>query len=416
MICQNDFFVIRNRLGLRMQTPEIEVLVLASRRRIEAPAVDRLRSLLSEGIDWEVFTRLTLEHGVTVIAFSGLHRVVSDLVPPDISEASGVFQERQRDRNQFLAAELIRILDVLGQQGIAILPFKGPILSCIAYGDVATREFTDLDFLIHDEDVLPCIEVLSGMGYLSDDSLPPAQQDACRKYYGQSLLFRNDGMVVIEPHWAIAPVTFALPIDYAGMWRRATYVDCNGQDIPSLSPEDLFTVLCVHGSKHEWTRLRWICDLAEVLRAYPDRIDWDAMVQRAREQRCRRMVLIGLSLVELLTGYVLPREVAGYVKADNTIKELTEKTSRLLFAGYRPSPPFSGITAFRLRMRDRLSDRLSYVWRTIVLPREDHLRLVYLPNLLYFGYYPIKLVHDYLMLPVWLGFKKIRVKLSSDRQ
>jgi hypothetical protein len=391
---------------------EVEALILAARRTIEPAAVDRLRKLLVQGIDWEVFTRLTFDHGVTLIAFRSLNRAAPDLVPSDIAEASCHFEARQSERNAFLFAELIRIQDALERDGIGLLPFKGPVLSYIAYGDVASRQFADLDFLIRDGDVLRCLELLGQMGYRSNDDLSLPHQKACLKYYGQSLLHRDDGKVAIEPHWAIAPATFALSIDYAGMWRRAMHVDCAGQDIPSLSPEDLFTVLCIHGSKHEWTRLQWICDLGEVLRAYPE-MDWGGLLQRAREQRCLRMVLIGLSLVEQLTGYVLPPSATSCDRADKVIKNLSDESSQLLFATDRESPSFARITPFRISMRDHWTDKVSYVWRTIVLPREDHLRMVRLPESLFFGYYPIKIVHDYLMLPVWLALKKVKTSLNQ---
>jgi hypothetical protein len=31
-------------------------------------------------------------------------------------------------------------------------------------------------------------------------------------------------------------------------------------------PEDMLLFLCVHGGKHQWTRLAWICDVAEFIR------------------------------------------------------------------------------------------------------------------------------------------------------
>jgi hypothetical protein len=387
---------------------ELDVLILASRRTIEPEDADRLRELLVQSVDWEIFTRLCLAHRVTVVAFRTLNRIAPDLMPEDITEASRLFESRQGERNAVLFNELIRIVDTLGRHGIAVLPFKGPVLSYIAYGDLTSRELADLDFLIHDEDIFPCLDLLSHMGYPSHVDLPQARQKACLKYYGQTILYRNDGKVAIEPHWAIAPATFGLSTNLEGTWQRSTHVECAGRNIPSLSPEDLLTVLCIHGSKHQWTRLQWVCDLGEVLRAYPG-MDWDNMLRRAREQRCLRMILIGLRLAELFTGYLLPPQVSACIETDKTVLDLSQKTSQLLFASSRPAPPFSRITRYRLRMRDHWTERFSYVWRTLVLPAESHLNLIDLPDTLIFAYYPIKIVHDYILLPAWLVLKKLRL-------
>src|SRR3712207_8653927 len=38
-------------------------------------------------------------------------------------------------------------------------------------------------------------------------------------------------------------------------------------------------ILCVHGTKHIWGRLSWICDVAELLRTQPD-MDWEYVLDR----------------------------------------------------------------------------------------------------------------------------------------
>src|SRR6516162_11843824 len=103
---------------------ELDVLILASRRTIEPEDADRLRELLVQSVDWEIFTRLCLAHRVTVVAFRTLNRIAPDLMPEDITEASRLFESRQGERNAVLFNELIRIVDTLGRHGIAVLPFK----------------------------------------------------------------------------------------------------------------------------------------------------------------------------------------------------------------------------------------------------------------------------------------------------
>ena len=54
-------------------------------------------------------------------------------------------------------------------------------------------------------------------------------------------------------------------------------------------------LLCIHGTKHEWRRIGWIADIAELLRANP-RIAWDDVLAFAAEAGVSRMVRLGVLL------------------------------------------------------------------------------------------------------------------------
>jgi hypothetical protein len=61
------------------------------------------------------------------------------------------FEEIARKNLRF-TAELIRILNCLESHGIAAIPFKGPTLAESVYGNLALREFSDLDILVRQSD------------------------------------------------------------------------------------------------------------------------------------------------------------------------------------------------------------------------------------------------------------------------
>ena len=63
----------------------------------------------------------------------------------------------------------------------------------------------------------------------------------------------------------------------------------------ALAPEDSLLILCVHANKHQWSRLGWICDIAEMLRSHPD-LNWPVVMEQARMLRSERMLLLGLLL------------------------------------------------------------------------------------------------------------------------
>ena len=50
-----------------------------------------------------------------------------------------------------------------------------------------------------------------------------------------------------------------------------------------LRPQDLLLSLAGHAIKHHWERLKWVQDIALFLRAYRNRMDWNALLAEARE-------------------------------------------------------------------------------------------------------------------------------------
>ena len=72
-----------------------------------------------------------------------------------------------------------------------------------------------------------------------------------------------------------------------------------------------------------------------------------------------------------------------------------------LFRGGSVADTWGRVTPFLIRVRERPLDRARYVVRTIATPEIDHLRFVSLPPWLHGLYVPIKLLHDYLLLPLW---------------
>lgn len=356
--------------------------------------------------DWTRFVELALSHGVTPLVARNAAAVFGDALPPEIADALAVNLDHIRAHNSRCTEELIDVLDALERRGIPAIPFKGPVLGTVAYGDPCWRTFRDLDFLIRESDIPAALQMLSARGYVIEIDLSPAARRALLHYLGQVMLHRPGGEAAIEPHWALAPAVLAVAFDYAGLWARARRMPFNGADIQIFSPEDLLIVLAVHGSKEGWWRLQWICDIAWLIDAHPT-LDWPAVLRSARTQGCLRMVLLALALAGRLIGTGLPEIIAREIERDGVAPALAADVMAGLSEEVAGPAPLYRLTRFRFAMRERLRDRIVYVLRTIFMPREAHFRMVRLPVPLFALYYPLKLVHDYLLLPAWRGIKRI---------
>jgi hypothetical protein len=383
--------------------PEARVLLLCARPKLDAADRAELESLL-DAVDWTVLVRQAEAHGVTALA---LHRLAGiPGLPPELAAAGGSYLAKQAARNAALTQALKELVVALAAKGIPAIPFKGPMVARLAYGNPALRRYRDLDILVREKDAGAACDVLAAIGFRSTGSFSPAQLRAFRRYSGQEIVFRGD--VAVEPHWALAPRTLSLRVDYDGLWARARQVDLDGQPVFCFGPEDLVTVLCLHGSKEQWIRLLWMADLAHMIVALPD-LDWETLLRRAREQGFLRMVLVALTLARELIA--LPDLVNAAIAADGTARDLAEWAAGRLFAGDAGGESIYTLSSFRRRMRERAGDRWRYVFRTVMTPREMHYSIMKLPDPLFFLYTPVKVVHDYVLLPFWRSGKR----LGSDR-
>lgn len=384
-------------------SPE-QSLLLATARTLPGPHVTDLLREATETLDWTRLIETAQEHGVTGLLCRSLLDQ-PDLVPDVLLGAARQHLQQQRSTNQLLADQLTDILAELAAGGIEAIPFKGPTLALTAYGDLALRSFRDLDFLIHEEQMQSCLEKLREIGYTQNLRLSPKQLRSFLTYSGQDILY-GDG-TPIEPHWAFAPSTLALDIDYCGIWDRAEYGDFNGRSILRLAPEDELIILCVHGGKERWTKLKWVADIAGYIRSHPA-LDWDELMERAELQGLGRMVRLGLGLAGRLIQAPLPPALTGWIKKDETAANWCRHLADTFFEVDTRARSIYQLSRFHWEIRERRRDRWRYLLRTVTQPRELHYMSIALPDRFFFLYTPYKLLHDYLALPAWLWLKRQR--------
>jgi hypothetical protein len=392
---------------------EIKILLTGARGRLDAAARSELRSLIAAGIDWTYLTQQALDHAVANRLFTNLLSLEDAAVPEEIAVAATHFLDEERRSSLVYVGELFAIIDALAAQGIAAIPFKGPLLAALLYGDVAARSFRDLDFLLRVNSVPAAFAVLGELGYRVDSDLTPAQLAAYRRYGGQDLIFPgSNGTAPIEPHWALCPRTLSVDLDYDGMWRRAIEVPLHGRTVLCFAPEDQLIALALHGAKDEWSRLQGIYDIAGFISVTPA-LAWEDAFDRAREQGVLRILFLALLLARDLMGTALPDRVERALATDGVALRLAAQARAALFQRTQAVSSIFALSRFHLSMRERWRDRVRYVARTVMTPRRPHFEMVRLPPALFFLYVPLKLGHDYVALPLWLGWRQRHAKPGS---
>ena len=203
------------------------------------------------------------------------------------------------------------MLNALAERSIVAVPFKGPLLAEMVFGDFSLRSPGDLDLLVRRHDVEAVCDVLESRGYRDAGRGPgsfrlnPTQRRMYERLHCEYQFVRLSDDMVVEPHWAFSQRALAIDLDCEGMYARAQPTVLAGRSVQSLTPSDLLLTLAIHGSKHHWERLSWIRDLAALLNRFRE-LDLATCLADARRAGCGRVLLLSLWLAHQGAGADLP--------------------------------------------------------------------------------------------------------------
>jgi Uncharacterised nucleotidyltransferase len=338
-------------------------------------------------LDWGELSRLAEHHGVLPLVARNLSAHARGLPAPVEQSLKSAFNANVR-RNLWFAGELARIADQFDRKKVRALPYKGPMLAESVYGDVALRNFGDLDFLISAVDFEPARDALGELGYRPSGELSPALERFGLRHGYERSFDGAAGKYLVELQWALLPRFYSVDLradDLLARWGKASL---GGRDVPNLSPEDSLLVLCLHAAKHLWMRLIWVCDVAETVRT--QRLDWAVISARARELGVARIVGVSLWLAQELLGCPLPPPAQDVLSGDSKVPVLGEIFAARLARG--ATYDFESTEYFRLifRLRERRRDRGSYLWRLAWTPGQGDLAAVQLPEFLFPLYHVVR--------------------------
>ncbi|RPI29575.1 MAG: hypothetical protein EHM61_01075 [Acidobacteria bacterium] len=394
----------------RHGNPELELMLCCARTVLADDVAARRDALLKHELDWARFRHLVSVHRVTPLIQRNLSGAPPGLVPPDVArQLRDDYAEIVRN-NLFLAAGLLRILGLFAASGIEAIPYKGPVLAESLYGSLLLRQFGDLDVLVRRREIHRAKELLLRNGFRvewPEQPLTPAQEQAHIEGKYNYKMVRGDGKLPLELHWGVSPKYVSFPPDPYWLWRNLTDLRIAGHPVCSFTWERWLLVLCVHGANHCWNRLGWLCDVAELLRRFPD-LDWKRVDQRARQFGIRRILDLGLLLAHDLLDAPVPADLHARAIGDQTARSLADEVVHRCANTRRYVPAVMEVPRFHLRARERLRDRRLYC-RAAVEPSVHDYGVFSLPGPLSFLYYllrPFRLFREYSLNPLWCGFKR----------
>jgi hypothetical protein len=325
--------------------------------------------VLPPAVNLSALIELAEHHGV-------LPQLYARMVAGEFGEITRAYEANTR-RALWFTSELKRILAAFAAARIEVLPYKGPALAALIYGDVTQRSYSDLDFLIRPRDLNRAERLLGEIGYESALKLTQRQ----KKSYvssGYELVFDSKlGRNLVELHWKIVPRFYSADLDIDALFQRGCCVDVDGSSVTSLSKEDSLIVLAVHGAKHLWPRLSMLCDVAGV--AQLPGMDWDRVLAQACVLHVERILAVNLLLVQRLLKVETPEPALRMLDADRGAAALAEKFARDMRDGVEVDG--ESLSYFRtvLDLRERRVDRARIISRLVLTPSAGEWEAVELP-------------------------------------
>ena len=366
--------------------PEVDLMLCCARTYLTPRTRVRIRDIVTQGIDWQAFLQRATSHGVRPLVYQSLHAICWEALPEAARQELSQFYSANSAKNRFLAGELLYILQLFETEHILALPFKGPVLAAVFYGDLGLREFTDLDILVRERDVPRAREILSSQGYRSNLGSAIITRDV----NVDELLSVATG-ISVELHWQFSPRRFVPAIVAEDVWNSIKPCVILGREVWSFSSQEMFLFLAVHGGKHSWSSLKWLCDLAEFLRSNPD-LDWPRLFKRAEALGASRTSRLGIYLAAELLEAEVPASVACAVREDRQVRYLAEDVRQRIQKPRDVDPIEDQI--FNLKLKERFRDKVRYVFLQFTQYSGEEERFIRLPSILSFLYFLVR--------PVWL--------------
>lgn len=276
----------------------------------DAAAQARIAALSAQTIDWQRLSQLAALHGVVGLARRTLTALDAQAsVPAQPWQALEAAATQIAFDGMLHLRETARMVAALAQAGIDPLLLKGQALADLLYGDPLLRPSGDIDLLIRQEEMSAAQQALAAVGYVPQSG---AWLDYQLRHSYHISLWREvmpGRRVLLELHWDLGPRNL-FGYDLAAWRRQAQTFTLAG--VPAalrrFAPDDQLLHLALHMRKHRYVGLRWLVDMAELLRRFQATLDWPYLAAAAQQAGLRTLLYTSGALASQFLAAPAPQE------------------------------------------------------------------------------------------------------------
>lgn len=296
--------------------------------------------------DWPSLLDAANYHRLTPIL---AHATADYPKPPHIEDALRASVRANAQQNLRLFAHTARTAAALEEQNIDCIVLKGPALAHVLYGDLSRRVCSDVDLMVPADQFSNAARVIAANDFAADVQIDDHTLHQHLRFQHDLAFAHADG-TLLELHGDIAQPHYSYKTDLDQWFADARTIGIQHHAIRNLSPEHSLLLAIIHGTKHLWTRLDLLADVAALARLP---LDW---IQVQRE-----LAHLGATRAGAVSGYLLRDFLAvptHLLVEDSLAFRISSGIARRLKD--RRDPTYWQARVLDVAVRERVRDRMRY--------------------------------------------------------
>ncbi|WP_166637499.1 nucleotidyltransferase family protein [Halomonas ventosae] len=295
-------------------------MLLFSRLELDDDQTKAALALCDEVEDWEAFRSTARDRFILPVVYRHLRCLKPSSLP---AEKLALMKQQVMAlyrHNLNVIASLGEIhQQLLAPLEIPYVTFKGPSLAACYYAEPAMRFSRDIDILVPRETMAELLARALEVGYTPLD--PPAltNDPSCLAFVARF----HDVITVSSP--AGVAVEFHARIDKSGwvydspsLIHRCEKTQVGNVNVSVLPTDELFVYICLHHTRHFWSRLHWLVDL-DAIQRHPS-FDRRRVLACAEQHGLSTTVDVCLQMAEVLGSPDFDPHVQHGVRVDKLLR------------------------------------------------------------------------------------------------
>ncbi|RPA66613.1 hypothetical protein EF405_20215 [Cyclobacteriaceae bacterium YHN15] len=246
---------------------EMAAVVLAFRVHFKTDSIQKLQEFVAlNPPDWQKVMDLCYLHRIRMLVYRILLQLELDESIHDQmkQESYGMVQE-----SFTLVHEFKQVVEVLSEAGITVIPYKGAVFTQQFFGDLISRESSDIDLIIEPSHIKQAVQILKERGYQVPEVKNQENfgKDFFEKFKEMDMRKPRPGTYpfLVEMHWSITETVLDMdPSINSDIHRIGGVEKIAGTEFSVLEKNQHFLYVIVHHAiKDGFLSLREVVDIAQ---------------------------------------------------------------------------------------------------------------------------------------------------------
>ena len=235
-----------------------------------------LRQLSSEIEDWRTLLTQAEQEGVAPLLAKHLIESGSSY-PVWVKRSLHVLLERHHQLAENRTQVLLKVLGVLGQEGIRCLVLKGGALAYTIYPDPSSRPMRDIDLLLSRHEVDRAHHLLKAHGFRQEKAVIPKDHFHLPPLYYQI----GKTSVCVELHRGLYPECppYYPEVDFDHLYNERQQFNIENEIAFTFADEEMLHYLYQHGLRapltYESFKLINVADIVGFVETHNESLDWE---------------------------------------------------------------------------------------------------------------------------------------------